>query len=108
MVNRLLQSLRQRWSWRHKNEVLAKQTAVTHTQQVETPRFDIAPNDPIVAYFLSTSGAVEIDKLNLNSPALQAMKSADVKIAVPLVSQVELVGLLTLGPRLSGQEYSTE
>ena len=36
------------------------------------------------------------------------MKEAGVKVAVPLVSQGELVGLLNLGPRLSEQEYSTD
>src|SRR5260370_30522878 len=69
---------------------------------------DVAPNDPIVAYFLSAPGAVEIDKLHLESPALKALKTTGVKIAVPLVSQGELVGLLNLGPRLSEQDYSTD
>jgi serine phosphatase RsbU (regulator of sigma subunit)/anti-sigma regulatory factor (Ser/Thr protein kinase) len=69
---------------------------------------DIAPNDPIVAYFLSDPGAIEVDKLHLDSPALLAMKAAGVKLAVPLVSQGELVGLLNLGPRLSEQDYSTD
>jgi len=72
------------------------------------PGFDIAPNDPIVAFFLSTSGAVEVDKLQMDSPALKALKAADVKLAVPLVSQGELVGLLALGPRMSEQEYSSD
>ncbi len=67
----------------------------------------IAPNDPIVAYFLSAPGAVEIDRLHLNSPALRALRAAGVKLAIPLVSQGELVGLLNLGPRLSEQGYST-
>src|SRR5205823_2812954 len=52
--------------------------------------------------------AVEVDKLQLDSPALKALKAAGVKLAVPLVSQGELVGLLTLGPRLSEQEYSAD
>jgi serine phosphatase RsbU (regulator of sigma subunit)/anti-sigma regulatory factor (Ser/Thr protein kinase) len=67
----------------------------------------IAPNDPIVAYFLSAPGAVEIERLHLNSPALRALRAAGVKLAIPLVSQGELVGLLNLGPRLSEQDYST-
>jgi serine phosphatase RsbU (regulator of sigma subunit)/anti-sigma regulatory factor (Ser/Thr protein kinase) len=73
-----------------------------------TPAVEIAPNDPIVAYFLSIPGAVEIEKLNLASPALAALKASDVKMVVPLVSQGELIGLLNLGPRLSQQEYSTD
>ncbi len=72
------------------------------------PEVEIAPNDPIVAYFASTSGVVEIDKLDLDSPALRAMKEADIKVVVPLVSQGELIGLLNLGPRLSQQEYSAD
>src|SRR5215213_7107439 len=69
---------------------------------------EIAPNDPIVAYFASASGVVEIDKLDLDSAALRAMKQADMKVVVPLVSQGELIGLLNLGPRLSQQEYSAD
>jgi len=72
------------------------------------PAVDIAPNDPIVAYFQTASGAVEIDKLELNSPGLRALKTAGVKLAVPLVSQGELIGLLNLGPRLSEQDYSAD
>ena len=72
------------------------------------PELEIAPNDPIVAYFASASGVVEIDKLDLDSPALRAMKEADIKVVVPLVSQGELIGLLNLGPRLSQQEYSAD
>jgi serine phosphatase RsbU (regulator of sigma subunit) len=72
------------------------------------PEVQIAPNDPIVAYFASASGVVEIDKLDLDSPALRAMKAADIKVVVPLVSQGELIGLLNLGPRLSQQEYSAD
>jgi serine phosphatase RsbU (regulator of sigma subunit)/anti-sigma regulatory factor (Ser/Thr protein kinase) len=77
-------------------------------QQMTPPPMDIAPNDPIVVYFLSAPGAIEVDKLHLDSPALQAMKDAGVKLAIPLVSQGELVGLLNLGPRLSEQDYSTD
>jgi serine phosphatase RsbU (regulator of sigma subunit) len=51
---------------------------------------------------------VEIDKLDLDSPALRAMKEAEIKVVVPLVSQGELIGLLNLGPRLSQQEYSAD
>src|SRR5215203_670400 len=76
--------------------------------QEPAPELEIAPNDPIVAYFASASGVVEIDKLDLDSPALKAMKAADIKVVVPLVSQGELIGLLNLGPRLSQQEYSAD
>ena len=69
---------------------------------------DIAPDDPLVAYFLDTPGAVELDRLKLDSPALRELKAAGVAIAVPLVSQGELVGVLNLGPRMSQQDYSSD
>src|ERR671916_1425408 len=81
---------------------------VETTVQQTGPELEIAPNDPIVAYFAGASGVVEIEKLDLDSPALRAMKEADIKLVVPLVSQGELIGLLNLGPRLSQQEYSAD
>jgi serine phosphatase RsbU (regulator of sigma subunit)/anti-sigma regulatory factor (Ser/Thr protein kinase) len=91
----------------HESQMIQMQSADRAHQLMPAP-IDIVPNDPIVAYFLSAPGAVEVDKLYLDSPALQALKAAGVKIAVPLVSQGELVGLLNLGPRLSEQDYSTD
>jgi serine phosphatase RsbU (regulator of sigma subunit) len=84
------------------------ETLVEAVRQEDAPELEIAPNDPIVAYFASASGVVEIEKLDLDSPALRAMKEADIKVVVPLVSQGELIGLLNLGPRLSQQEYSAD
>lgn len=69
---------------------------------------EIAPNDPLLAYFQNTGSVVEIDTVRLDSPAVQALKEAGVKIAVPLFSQGGVVGLLNLGPHLSEQEYSTD
>ena len=74
----------------------------------EAPPVDIAPNDPILPYFQSASGPVDIDTLELDSPACEALKAAGVKLVVPLVAQGELIGLLNLGPRLSEQDYSTD
>src|SRR3982751_2165111 len=69
---------------------------------------EIAPNDPLLAYFQSASEAVDIEALDLDSPALRELKAAGVKPAVPLVSQGELIGVLNLGPRLSEQDYSSD
>ena len=46
--------------------------------------------------------------LELDSPALRELRAAGVKLAVPLVSQGELIGVLNLGPRLSEQDYSSD
>ena len=88
--------------------VEAPQHQQQQQQEEPAPQLQIAPNDPIVAYFASASGVVEIDKLDLHSPALKAMKAAQIKVVVPLVSQGELIGLLNLGARLSQQEYSAD
>jgi serine phosphatase RsbU (regulator of sigma subunit)/anti-sigma regulatory factor (Ser/Thr protein kinase) len=75
-------------------------------QETGTPRVEIPPDDPIVAYFQSSPDPVDIEKLELDSPALLALRAAGVRLAIPLVSQGELIGVLNLGPRLSEQDYS--
>src|SRR2546423_13445231 len=92
---------------------VATSTQTTHAttargRALETPPIDIAPNDPILAYFHAGSGAVAIDELQLESPAVSALRAAGVKLVVPLISQGELIGLLNLGRPLSDQDYSTD
>ncbi len=74
----------------------------------ERSEFTVAGNDPIIVYALSHPGAMEVDRLQLDSPVLQQLKTDAVEIALPLVSQGELIGLLALGPRLKRQEYARE
>ena len=85
----------------------AERTTVTEAPSDQAP-VDIAPNDPLLAYFQAASGAVDIDSLELDSQAVRELKAAGVKLVVPLVSQGELIGVLNLGPRLSEQEYSSD
>lgn len=103
---------RKSWRTMFRREDEAPVITVTEAPEavttVEAPEIEIAPNDPIIAYLASVSGVVEVERLDLDSPALGAMKAADVKMLVPLVSQGELIGLLNLGPRLSQQEYSAD
>ena len=89
----------------------ARQGAEVVTVAPTTPdarAVEISPNDPIVAYFQSAAGVVEVDSLDLVSPAVEALKAAGVKLVVPLVSQGELIGVVNLGARLSDQAYSTD
>jgi serine phosphatase RsbU (regulator of sigma subunit)/anti-sigma regulatory factor (Ser/Thr protein kinase) len=67
---------------------------------------EIAPNDPLLAYFSGAHSTVDLDTLDLGSPALEALRAEGTRLVVPLVSQGELIGLLRLGPRRSEQEYS--
>ena len=69
---------------------------------------EIGESDPLLAYLQSAPGPVDVARLELDSPAVRAMREAGVALVVPLVSQGELIGTLNLGPRLSEQEYSTD
>ncbi len=94
------------------NKVLVATTAETNagTTTPDDPAIavDIAESDPLLAYLQSASGPVEIARLELDSPAVRALRDVGVALVVPLVSQGELIGTLNLGPRLSEQEYSTD
>lgn len=81
---------------------------IESTPKGEVRPLDIAPNDPLLQYITNAPGVIEVEKLNLDSPALQALKDAQVKLALPLVSQGDLIGLLNLGSRMSEQEYSSD
>src|SRR5690349_20303230 len=87
----------------------AQASVAKRSLQIASPVLDIAPDDPIIAYFLRMPETVDVDKLQIEgSPALRSLKEAGVKLAVPLVNQGELVGLLNLGPRRSEQDYSAD
>jgi serine phosphatase RsbU (regulator of sigma subunit)/anti-sigma regulatory factor (Ser/Thr protein kinase) len=74
----------------------------------EGPVVEIGPTDPLFPVLQSASGVVEVDRLDLDSPALDELRAAGIRIIVPLVAQGELIGALYLGPRLSDQDYSTD
>ncbi len=84
-------------------EVSAPAPATTVTTPV-----DLAPNDPLLPYLQSAPGAVDVDSLELESAGLEKLRANGVKLVVPLVTQGELIGMLSLGPRLSDQEYSRD
>jgi serine phosphatase RsbU (regulator of sigma subunit)/anti-sigma regulatory factor (Ser/Thr protein kinase) len=96
-----------RW-WRATQPEAAGQDAggVLEEARAGTAELDIAPNDPLLAYFAGAHATVDLDTLELHSPALEALRAEGTRLVVPLVSQGELIGLLRLGPRRSEQEYS--
>jgi serine phosphatase RsbU (regulator of sigma subunit)/anti-sigma regulatory factor (Ser/Thr protein kinase) len=77
----------------------------THGTQ---PSLDISLGDPLLGYLESAGGPVDLESLELESPAVDELRAARVKVVVPLIAQGELIGLLNLGPRLSEQEYSAD
>ena len=73
-----------------------------------TAETEIAPDDPILGYLQGASGAVDLTQLDLDSPALRRLRAGGITLVVPLVANGELVGILNIGPRLSGQDYSAD
>jgi serine phosphatase RsbU (regulator of sigma subunit) len=63
----------------------------------------VADQDPLLAFALDHPSTLELDQLQLDSPALRRLRQHGVELLVPLASQGELLGLLALGPRVSGQ-----
>jgi len=80
-------------------------------KKIKPPDLDIAPDDPVLVYFQNASGpvdTVDMQKLAVDSPGAQALHATGVRLAVPLVSQGELIGIINLGSRLSEQDYSSD
>src|SRR5260370_34683167 len=68
----------------------------------------IADDDPLIAYVLSHSSALEIDRLHVDSPVLRDMRLRAAEMTLPLASQGKLLGLLILGPHVRGEAYAHE
>ena len=102
-LGNVLRRVAQRPMGRHAPAPIAVQTAAQSTAEVR-----IADNDPILPFLQTAPGAVDLDTLQLDSPALRDLRAAGFRLVVPLVTQGELIGTLNLGPRLSEQEYSTD
>ncbi len=76
--------------------------------RVQPLDIDLAPDDPLLIYFLGAPGVVEVDRLDFDSPGLRKLKEAGIRITAPLISQGDLIGLLNLGSRMSEQDYTTD
>lgn len=103
-----MKQIRQLWqNWRRGAD--REVSTESHPRsQVVMLDLDVAPNDPLVLYFQTSPGVVDVERLGIESPVLDGLREAGVKLVVPLVSQGELIGMINLGPRLSEQDYSTD
>jgi serine phosphatase RsbU (regulator of sigma subunit)/anti-sigma regulatory factor (Ser/Thr protein kinase) len=68
----------------------------------------LSPDDPVLSYLAGVAGPVPVDRIPVESPGVRALREAGISLVVPLVTSGELVGLLSLGPRRSEREYSTD
>jgi serine phosphatase RsbU (regulator of sigma subunit)/anti-sigma regulatory factor (Ser/Thr protein kinase) len=69
---------------------------------------DVAEDDPLLLHLQQNPATVAVSELDIESPALQAMRAAKVEVVVPLVAQGELIGVLNLGRRRSERPYSLD
>lgn len=73
--------------------------------------FPIEEDDPLLAYLERAGAAVNLSDITLaesESPALQAARAQGIQLLVPLISQGELVAVLSLGEQMSERDYSRE
>lgn len=112
-----MKQLRQLWeSWRQREVAAVRAVQAVRGVPAESGvqsdvamlDLDVPPEDPLVHYFQTSPGVVDVERLELASPVLDSLRAAGVKLVVPLVSQGELIGMINLGPRLSEQDYSTD
>jgi serine phosphatase RsbU (regulator of sigma subunit)/anti-sigma regulatory factor (Ser/Thr protein kinase) len=100
--------------WRRTSADAGERVTVPAGEAIARPQldaresFEIAQNDPLVGYFQDAVGAVEIAQLDLDSPALAELREAGVTLVVPLITNGELIGLLSVGRRLSDQDFSAD
>lgn len=100
-----LRDLRER---RQKGEPRPSELPEERAPEGAQPYVEIPADDPLVAFLEKTDGPVDLPTLQLDSPAVEALRAIGVELVVPLVSQGELIGLLNLGRRLSDQGYSID
>jgi serine phosphatase RsbU (regulator of sigma subunit)/anti-sigma regulatory factor (Ser/Thr protein kinase) len=86
---------------------LVAQATVSEPPAPAAP-IEIPPSDPLFGFLQAAPGVVELEHLELDSPAARELRGAGIRIVVPLVAQGELIGALYLGPRLSDQDYSSD
>ncbi|MFN8487211.1 MAG: GAF domain-containing protein [Caldilineaceae bacterium] len=67
---------------------------------------EVPPTDPLVIYCLARGEVIDLTKTTLDSPALQMLRGARIKLVAPLLTHEELIGWLGLGARASAQKYS--
>ena len=68
----------------------------------------IAEDDPILDSFSQGPGTIDLGQMEIELDSHQVLLSAGFKLVVPLITRSELIGWMSLGERLSGQEYLSD
>jgi serine phosphatase RsbU (regulator of sigma subunit) len=81
-------------------------TLCTCNTEVQGLHFTI--NDPLRGILMESHDVVEIGKLSIESSALNILRAGQYILTIPLVNQGELIGVINLGPKRSGQPYTVD
>ena len=95
------------WFSRRREEAPLAPLALPEGAVIE-PRIELPADDPLAGYLMHVARAVDVRELGFESPAVKALKDAGVVLVVPLISAGTPIGMLSLGPRLSERDYSTD
>jgi GAF domain-containing protein len=68
----------------------------------------IAPDAELIAFFEQHPAPLAADSSDLPSAVSSFLAAAKMSLLVPLVAQRQLVGLLSLGPLVTGGAYSAD
>ena len=99
---------RRRRPWPRRRRRAEPEAAPAPVRPALPEDFDIGPGDPLLRVAQSSPGPIDLRALSVSSPAVDRLREAGVVLVVPLVSSGELIGLMTLGPRLSERDYSVD
>ena len=97
---------RRRRPWPRRRRRAEPEAAPAPVRPALPEDFDIGPGDPLLRVAQSSPGPIDLRALSVSSPAVDRLREAGVVLVVPLVSSGRLIGLMTLGPRLSEGDYS--
>ncbi len=65
-------------------------------------------DDPAMPHLLKAQEAIDLTRLTIESPAISTLIEREIVLVMPLVSQGELVGLLSLGSSEADRPYSID
>ncbi|MCU0640637.1 MAG: ATP-binding protein [Candidatus Margulisbacteria bacterium] len=71
-------------------------------------QLELDANNPLIARLIASRAALSRDELTAEPELRAAMERLGVAVWLPIISQEQLIGLIALGDKLSGDSYSTE
>jgi len=82
---------------------------LSYKGNIPNPKLILDNQNPITAFILGTQEYLQKDKTFLNDPEINSLfKSLNVQLIIPMILQNQSKGLLILGPKKSGEEYTQE